>query len=49
MNPDVLFFLAAAALIVTCLAAIGARSLTEFSRRELEAYYRRLSQRADGK
>lgn len=41
MNPDVLFSLAVAALVVTCLAAIGARSLAEFSRRELEEICRR--------
>ena len=41
MNPDILFSLAAGALVVTCLAAIGARSLAEFSRRELEEICRR--------
>ncbi len=41
MNPDVLFWLAAGALVMTCLAAIGARSLAEFSRRELEEICRR--------
>ena len=41
MNPHTLFLLAAVALAATCLAAIGARSLTEFSRRELEEICRR--------
>ncbi len=41
MNPDLAFYIAVAGLIVTCLAAIGARSLTEFSPHELKEICRR--------
>ena len=41
MTADGMFFLAAAALLGTCLASLGARALTEFSRRELEEICRR--------
>ncbi len=39
----VVFWLAVAGLVLTCLAAIGARSLAEFSRHELEEICRRRS------
>jgi len=38
---DVVFWLAVAGLVLTCLAATGARSLAEFSRHELEEICRR--------
>lgn len=41
MSPVVLFWLAVAGLLVTSLAAIGARSLTVFSRHELAELCRR--------
>jgi len=41
VSPDLLFWLAVAGLIVTCLAAIGARSLVEFSPHELKEICRR--------
>ncbi len=41
MNPDLAFYIALAGLIVTCLAAIGTRSLTEFSPHELKEICRR--------
>jgi CBS domain containing-hemolysin-like protein len=41
VNPLTLFWLAAAGLLVTCLTAIGARSLAEFSRHELAELCRR--------
>ena len=41
MSQEARFWLALAALVVTCLSAIGARSLAEFSRRELEEICRR--------
>jgi len=41
VSPVVLFWLAAAGLLVTSLAAIGARSLTVFSRHELAELCRR--------
>ena len=36
MSADFVFWLAVVGLVLTCLAAIGARSLAEFSRHELE-------------
>jgi CBS domain containing-hemolysin-like protein len=41
VSPDAVFWLAAASLAVTCVAAIGARSLAEFSRHELQEICRR--------
>ena len=41
MNADAVFWIATAGLVTTCLAAIGARSLREFSRHELEEICRR--------
>jgi CBS domain containing-hemolysin-like protein len=41
VNPTVAFWLALASLLVTCLAAIGAKSLGKFSARQLEAICRR--------
>ena len=41
MNPDPLFWLAICSLAVTCLAAIGAGSLSEFSPDELKEICRR--------
>jgi CBS domain containing-hemolysin-like protein len=41
VNPDPLFWLAICSLAVTCLAAIGAGSLTEFSPDELKEICRR--------
>jgi CBS domain containing-hemolysin-like protein len=41
VSHDLVFWLIWASLLVTCLAAIGAKSLTEFSRRELEEICRR--------
>ncbi len=41
MTPETTFWLAAAALTVTCLAAIGARSLVEFGPHELKEVCRR--------
>lgn len=41
MSAYAVFWLATAGLVVTCLAAIGARSLAEFSRHELEEICRR--------
>jgi len=41
VNPDAVLWLAAAGLAVSCLAAIGARSLAEFSRHELGEICRR--------
>lgn len=36
MSPEAVFWLAVAGLVTTCIAAIGARSAAEFSRRGLE-------------
>ncbi len=41
MTPETTFWLAAAALAVTCLAAVGARSLVEFGPHELKEVCRR--------
>ncbi|NUQ65520.1 MAG: hypothetical protein HUU20_23885, partial [Pirellulales bacterium] len=41
MTADALFWLAIAGFLATCLAAVGARSLAEFSRHELEEFCRR--------
>jgi CBS domain containing-hemolysin-like protein len=41
VSPDAVFWLAVGGLIVTCAAAIGARSAAEFSRHELEEICRR--------
>ncbi|MEE9603900.1 MAG: hypothetical protein V3V75_11380, partial [Thermoguttaceae bacterium] len=41
MNPDPLFWLAIGSLAVTCLAAIGVGSLSEFSPDELKEICRR--------
>jgi len=41
VSPNVVFWLAAAGLAVTALAATGAKSLREFSRRQLEEICRR--------
>ncbi len=41
MSADALFWLAIASLAVTCLATIGARTLADFSRHELEEICRR--------
>ncbi len=41
MSPDGIFWLAIAGLIVTCFAAVGARSLTEFSPHDLGEVCRR--------
>lgn len=41
MSPLALFWLAVAGLVVTCLAAVGAQSLTVFSRHELAELCRR--------
>ena len=45
MSPDFVFWLAVGGLVLTCLAAIGARSLAEFSRHELEEICARRSAR----
>jgi len=45
MTAALLFWLTILALVITCLAAIGARSLTGFSRHELEEICRRRSAR----
>jgi CBS domain containing-hemolysin-like protein len=41
VSPDVVFWLAVAGLVLTCLAGVGARSLAEFSRHELAEICRR--------
>ena len=41
MSANAVFWLAVAGLVATCLAAIGARSLAEFSRHELGEICRR--------
>ena len=41
MSPDLAFWLAVSGLMVTCIAAIGAKSLAEFSRHELGEICRR--------
>lgn len=41
MTVDLLFWIAIAAMLVTCFAAIGARSLAGFSRHEMEEVCRR--------
>jgi len=41
VNPDLMFYLAAAGAMVTCLSGIGARSLAQFSPHELKEICRR--------
>ena len=41
MSPNTVFWLAAAGLVITCMAAIAARSLATFSRHDLEEICRR--------
>ena len=41
MHPDTLFWIAVGNLIVTSIAAIGVRSLRDFSRHELEELCRK--------
>ena len=41
MTANIVFWLALAGMVLTCMAAIGAKSLTVFSRRELEDICRR--------
>ncbi|HYW81548.1 MAG TPA: hemolysin family protein [Thermoguttaceae bacterium] len=41
MNPDLLLWLAVAGMVLTCIAAIGARSLAEFAPHELKEICRR--------
>ena len=46
VNPDALFWIAIAGAVAACLAAVAARSLREFSRRDLEEICQRRERRS---